>query len=325
LTHGLARREDTRVHSTPTGVDALIKDGVPDWGVIDFDVLCARCGYNLRMLTTPRCPECGLDFEWRIVLDQAATQSDFLFEHNWRSRPVRSWLTTVWRGLRPKRFWQSVSIHERVRAGPLWLMMASAVPAFLLAYQGLAGLLSLPFGWFGNWVARQAPPSSPVGPAFAYQANTLQSLAGGFETLAWQPIEAGPAFISVPLSIAVTLAATLAFLCGLRQTLGRSGVRTVQLLRVVTYASVPGAIMVAVATIVAMVLVNVFIGGTRATALVMHASQFFLLLGVPAYYLAVPLRRYLHLPRPWTLAATACFVGLLTTTTILFATLALTK
>ncbi len=34
---------------------------------IDFEVPCPRCEYNLRGLTVPRCPECGLTFEWNEV------------------------------------------------------------------------------------------------------------------------------------------------------------------------------------------------------------------------------------------------------------------
>jgi hypothetical protein len=34
----------------------------PDRDVLASDVLCPRCGYNLRGLPQPRCPECGLTF-----------------------------------------------------------------------------------------------------------------------------------------------------------------------------------------------------------------------------------------------------------------------
>ena len=35
--------------------------------VSDRHVLCARCGYNLRNLTKPRCPECGVHIRWRDI------------------------------------------------------------------------------------------------------------------------------------------------------------------------------------------------------------------------------------------------------------------
>ncbi len=34
---------------------------------LDEDVLCPECNYNLRGLTVPRCPECGLRFDWSEI------------------------------------------------------------------------------------------------------------------------------------------------------------------------------------------------------------------------------------------------------------------
>jgi len=34
-------------------------EGRPDWDALAFELTCPRCDYNLRMLETPRCPECG--------------------------------------------------------------------------------------------------------------------------------------------------------------------------------------------------------------------------------------------------------------------------
>src|SRR5262245_60161015 len=90
----------------------LQPDGAPDWEAISFDVLCSRCGYNLRTRTRPRCTECGLEFAWPRVLDRAAFQNEFLFEHHWRRRPLQSWGLTVWRSFWPKSFWGRVSLHE---------------------------------------------------------------------------------------------------------------------------------------------------------------------------------------------------------------------
>ncbi len=35
----------------------------PDWSVIQEDILCPLCEYDLRMLAEPRCPECGYRFD----------------------------------------------------------------------------------------------------------------------------------------------------------------------------------------------------------------------------------------------------------------------
>lgn len=42
--------------------------GLPgDW-LNQRDVPCPQCGYNLRMLSVPRCPECGSAFRWQQLL-----------------------------------------------------------------------------------------------------------------------------------------------------------------------------------------------------------------------------------------------------------------
>ena len=45
--------------------------GLPDGWLFDHDLPCPTCGYNLRMLGTPRCPECG----HRVSLADAAPLS----------------------------------------------------------------------------------------------------------------------------------------------------------------------------------------------------------------------------------------------------------
>lgn len=34
---------------------------------LDEDIPCPGCGYNLRGLTVPRCPECGNEFDWADI------------------------------------------------------------------------------------------------------------------------------------------------------------------------------------------------------------------------------------------------------------------
>ena len=40
----------------------------PDW-VLDRDLPCPQCRYNLRGLREARCPECGGQFRWQALLD----------------------------------------------------------------------------------------------------------------------------------------------------------------------------------------------------------------------------------------------------------------
>ena len=127
---------DPPVAQAPPLARPILRDGIPDWDAITFDVFCSRCGYNLRTLTRPLCTECGLEFDWGIVLDRAVDrslwQTSFLFEHLWLRRPIRSWFKTVWRSFRPRRFWGHVSIHDPIETQPLWFMMVMSIVAFIL-------------------------------------------------------------------------------------------------------------------------------------------------------------------------------------------------
>lgn len=79
----------------------------PYWSVIQEDILCPLCEYDLRMLAEPRCPECGYRFEWPDVLDPSRRLHRYLFEHH----PERNWWSfwkTALGGLRPRRFWAAL-------------------------------------------------------------------------------------------------------------------------------------------------------------------------------------------------------------------------
>jgi hypothetical protein len=85
----------------PTSV-ALV-DAPPDWSTHPTDVPCPLCGYNLRGLTKPRCPECGHTFSWRALLDESSWRHPYLFEHRPR-RPTRSFLRAFFASTLPRRF-----------------------------------------------------------------------------------------------------------------------------------------------------------------------------------------------------------------------------
>src|SRR5438067_1128328 len=106
----------------PHCADAL-PDGRPDWNIITVEVICPNCTYDLRSLTSPKCPECGRTFDWRDVLQNSVGRRSGLFEYCRRQRPLRSWLTTVWRSLWPRRFWGSVPADDRLHRLPLWTML----------------------------------------------------------------------------------------------------------------------------------------------------------------------------------------------------------
>ncbi len=51
-----------------TGTEPRLPAGLPEGWVLDRDLPCPKCRYNLRMLSTPRCPECGTVFRWQTLL-----------------------------------------------------------------------------------------------------------------------------------------------------------------------------------------------------------------------------------------------------------------
>ena len=55
---------------------------LPDWQTLADEIHCPMCGYNLRGLAQPRCPECGHEFLWRDLLDPTRRRHPYLFEHH---------------------------------------------------------------------------------------------------------------------------------------------------------------------------------------------------------------------------------------------------
>ena len=123
-------RADPEAHPSPSAADP------PAWQSISCDVNCPLCGYNLRGLIEPRCPECGYQFEWDRILHPERDLHPYLFEHHPR-RNTRSFFQTLFRSpLSPAKFWYTLEPSHKVRTGRLllyWLIYA-AVP--LLAVLG---------------------------------------------------------------------------------------------------------------------------------------------------------------------------------------------
>lgn len=94
----------------------------PDWSTINRDILCPLCDYNLKMLTEPRCPECGHRFEWADVLAEDRDLRGF-FEHargRWLMSIFWTWLASLfslW-------FWKRVKTTHPVRRGRLIVFAA---------------------------------------------------------------------------------------------------------------------------------------------------------------------------------------------------------
>ena len=107
--------------------------GPPDWSRIAEDWDCPRCGYILRGLERPLCPECGLQFEWAIVLDRRRRDHRYLYEHHNRRRRIRRFITTSFVALRPWAFWRDLHLEQRSYGGRLGAFFALSLMLVVLA------------------------------------------------------------------------------------------------------------------------------------------------------------------------------------------------
>ncbi len=142
----------------PMAKSANSQESHPDWAALEVELRCDRCGYNLRMLQQPRCPECGLTFHWNdAIFDAKHGVASTLFEYKWRSRPVGSLLKTLGLTLLPWRMWSRTPLRCAPRIGPLLAL----VPLTCLIYAGLAFVRIQ--AWY--WLLREktAGPGSFLG------------------------------------------------------------------------------------------------------------------------------------------------------------------
>jgi hypothetical protein len=103
---------------------------------VDRDLYCPRCRYNLRGLTTPRCPECGLTFpdgQWAagILREQIPTRLDRCDLRQPHQVLARSLYELIRGGLRPGRLLTKLDLDGRL------------VPAGLMFVFGVAWLYLL--------------------------------------------------------------------------------------------------------------------------------------------------------------------------------------
>lgn len=101
----------------------------PDWETITREVKCPLCGYNLRGLSEPRCPECGCQFQWPSVLDPDKDRHPYLFEHH-PKRSIRSFFQTLFHQLKPSKFWRKLEPSHRPQAGRIvlyWFLCSLAI------------------------------------------------------------------------------------------------------------------------------------------------------------------------------------------------------
>src|SRR5689334_1067676 len=97
------------------------------------DLACPMCGYNLRGLVDPRCPECGRPFDWEELRDPERRLHPYLYEHH-PERGLRAFVDTLLGGMRPRRFWTTLRPAQPSRPRRLvkyWLIYSVSILAAL--------------------------------------------------------------------------------------------------------------------------------------------------------------------------------------------------
>jgi hypothetical protein len=210
---------------------------VPDWDAVGHDLACPLCDYNLRGLQEPRCPECGHRFAWRDLTDPRRRKHPWLFEHH-PDRNLWSFWKTARGGLRPLRFWSSLSPAQPSRPRRLVLYWCIAATIGLLGpaspYLAVWGqsalrarqapapyqyLARLPAGGV-RWVTTTRAPPPALDLEDAFEIVGPGYLASAAWAVAW------PWFTCLTLMV-------------FRVSMRRARVKTVHVLRCVVYSSDP--------------------------------------------------------------------------------------
>jgi hypothetical protein len=234
------------------------------------------------------------------VLENATRKNDFLFEHHWKTRPIRSWSTTVWRSLRPKQFWGQVSMHEDVQVAPLVAHFFLAITTSFAALHGSAWLISRAiYKVVGTGRTWPPTPSRWRGLAARLSDFASQPLTEGWNSLTWSL-----------LAVAMPFVGALALLFALRQTMRRYRIRFIQLFRVVAYVSTPVCLWCALAYFAGFIVLPHFLHMVHLREAMKYVFAVFVW-SVFSWYLARGFKQYLHLPHAALLGMTAAFVGLL--------------
>src|SRR5262245_49398509 len=159
-----------------------------DW-LLDVCLPCPTCGYNLRRLHVPRCPECGDAFRWQTLLQISCPRcavsletedgencpacglaldwarlfgerdpSEFT-QFEYTSRPKHAAMRVLFSTQCPRRFWQGLRIESppavlrlrRFRTGCIALF-AAGVAALLAALSALGIRIQDALGQLGGWL-----------------------------------------------------------------------------------------------------------------------------------------------------------------------------
>jgi hypothetical protein len=308
----------------------------------DRDVPCPLCGYNLRGLAEPRCPECGYRFEWANLLDPAKRLHPYLFEHH-PERNVRSFFRTMLGGLLPRRFWRSLqpAMPSRPRRLVVYWVLASVLGwALVIAdashsfykaarsnelirasnVQGAARELIFPRRVESDYDFA-AEVRSAGGPQAWVDKNIPTWRTKRFVATWYRGFRVHDTVWPVAIYLAwpwFTLATLLIF----RASMRRAKVRTVHVLRCALYSCDAGLWLVPLALFVAAAVTERGETASALPALLSHRYGLPLLFApIPAAYTAYRLSAayslYLRFDRPLATAIAAQFLVLLLVTVVI--------
>ena len=259
---------------------------------------CPLCEYDVRGLPEPRCPECGYRFEWADLLDPARRRHRYLFEHHPEHNLWSFWKTAA-SGLRPARFWRSLSPVQP--SSPRRLTLYGLVVSLLtllfgpFLYHFLMSLTLLGTGVVGNWADALA---------MAWNADAMEL---SFVAFAYYLLWAVATYLSL-----------LVFRISMR----RARIRPVHVARCVVYGFdailwLGLAALVATATVIALALLL----SKRDFSLVWLAVAIapWVLVAVVEYRLVMAYRHYLRFDRPFlTILASQIIAGLVVLNILLY-------
>ncbi len=184
------------------------------------ELTCLHCGYHLYGLTKTRCPECGERFTWEEVLDEFRRHRKPFFEYQWRRHPFqslrRTWRWAVW----PPNFWRRFDIHDPPQVGPLLSLVVLSLAVLFVLIVLLSGLDK--WVWMRLWVSRR-----------------VGATGGAWGDLPWYllgKIAARETYTTLLTAVAwvgMNFAALMVF----RQSMRRCKVRTVHVIRVWAHAT----------------------------------------------------------------------------------------
>lgn len=194
---------------------------------------CPRCGYDQTGVVDSwrdscplagLCPECGLEFEWRNLLNPAFASHLNLFEHA-KDHRIRAWWRTTRKTWRPRRFWKWVRPEHPIRPSRLLFI---GITGFITS--SIVGSL-LTIGLFTSTMAVFAVTTDmPLGFVFSGLAEDAPSAASPL----YAAIDDGTAPALAVLPPLMVLLTPLAFLL-LPRTFRRARVRPAHLLRIGVY------------------------------------------------------------------------------------------